>query len=293
MCKRLLSFILVGVFTYAAVGAAQAADPRMPQAVEELTFLNFEKAQELFTRIRNAAAPGSEDWQQATFGAAVAAQQLLPMTDARMDLARDLYQQLVDKSPDSKYAPRAMLNLGRIEELRYDPGKENLDGAREKYLEAVKRWPNQPIASEATLRAASTYVQSYDKAQVEKGVTLITEWLKSHPNDPLETVMWQYLGDTYFYPLADYQKSLDAYEQAEKIGWIDPTGEGKTYWRIAVMSERDLKNFASAVKYYTLIISRTPTSGKAYEAQQALKRLGAPVPEMPTFLSAEETARGK
>ena len=113
----------------------------------------------------------------------------------------------------------------------------------------------------AMLRLAATYIQSYDHEQALIGTTSLRTWLADHPHEALASAMWQYLGDTYFFPLADYPQSLHAYEQADRLGWIDQPNLGRVYWRIAVLAERELRNRDLAVKYYTKIIREAPTSG--------------------------------
>jgi len=95
--------------------------------------------------------------------------------------------------------------------------------------------------------------------------------------------MWQYLGDTYFYPLDKYAESLSCYRKAEKIGFIEKYRRGPVYWRMAAMADRFLNDRQAAIEYYTKIITVVPTSGKAYESQLALERLGAAVPKIEIF----------
>ena len=174
-----------------------------------------------------------------------------------------------------------MLNLGRIEELSdYYQDYVDLVAARTWYQKVADKYPGQLIASEATLRIASTYIQTYEDDQILKGIDILKKWLAEYPQDELASAMWQYLGDTYFYPIEDYAKSLSCYRNAEQIGFIEKYRRGQVYWRMAVMADRFLNDREAAVEYYTKIITVAPTSGKAYESQLALERLGAPVPRI-------------
>lgn len=248
-------------------------------AVENIEYIDFEKAAMEFRKAKDGAAKGSEQWQKAVYGLGVCLWQKKPSTEASTNEAAELFQLLLSESPDSCYAARTMMNLGRIAELSdYYQDKMDLAGAREWYQKVVVKWAEEPIGSEATLRIAATYIQTYDESQVKRGIAIIEKWLKAKPTNEFATIMWQYLGDTYFYPLKNYARSLECYEKADEIGFVEKGREGAIYWRMAVMAERYLKNREKAVKYYTKIISVVPTSGKAYESQLALKRLGAPVP---------------
>jgi tetratricopeptide (TPR) repeat protein len=270
-------------------------DSTMVAARELLAALQWDKAYQAFIAIANeeaAKSPNSDRWMQATFGAAVANSHGQPVSKDRVDRSMQLYEALVVARPDSKYAPRSIMNMGRLLELRDYPNDEpQYEAAREKYQQVVARWPNDPIASEATLRVAGTYVQAYDAPdfeQVRKGVDVLENWLAEHPKDPYASVMWQYLGDTYFIPLKEEAKALEAYNQVDALGWTDKGNEGPLLWRAAILAERT-NNKDRAIYYYTKVITDTPNSGKAYEAQLALKRLGAPVPEISLFRKAATT----
>ena len=283
------------------------ADDAMNEARDALVLFDWDGAYQKFTAIAKSAPPKSEAWAQATFGAAAAVCNRQPASKDYADTAAALYQSIIDSTPDSKYAPRALMNLARIKELRDYPGDQpDLDGATQLYLKVASNWPDRPIASEATLRAASAMVQAYDVpdfAKVKQGVSLLESWIAAHPADPMQGVMLQYLGDIYFMPLGDtakanhqqdkmidyYKKSLACYDKVDAIGWVDAGNQGPVYWRMAVLSET-VGNLPSAIKYYTKNITETPNSGKAYESQLALKRLGAPVPAIDIRAKAKKSS---
>ena len=274
-----------------AQGEGDSVRGQLATAVGEVALFNFKKGYELSRAVLEETVAPSPEWQQATFLAAVCAQQVSPPTRAMIEEAGRLYRLLLEKTPDSKYAPRTMMNLGRIEELSdYYEDEVDLAAARHWYEKVVEGWPDRPVAGEATLRIAATHIQTYDDEQVRTGAALLETWLAAHPDDPLASAMWQYLGDTYFFPLASYRQSLECYARADGIGFLEKGREGPVYWRMAAMADRHLADREEAVKYYTRIIERTPTSGKAYEAQLALARLGAPVPEIRIFQTRGKTA---
>jgi tetratricopeptide (TPR) repeat protein len=171
--------------------------------------------------------------------------------------------------------------LAELRDYYEDP--VDLDAARHWYQRVIDDWPDLPIAGEATLRLAATFVQTYDPAQVRHGVELVETWLATREDEPLAAGMWQYLGDTYFYPLADHETSLRCYRKAEAIGFLDSNNVGTLCWRMAILAERFLEDRDRAVEYYGKVIRSGAASGKGYQAQLALERLGAPVPELRLF----------
>ena len=268
----------------AKVNDSGHAEGLLLQAAEEVAVFDFARGYEVFAEAMTESERGSDVWQAAVLGKAICRQQVSPVTRAAVEEAASLYQELLQVSADSAHAARALMNLGRIAELSdYNNDQMDLVKARSRYQQVVDRWPTAEIAGEATLRIASTYIQTYRKEEVLQGITLLEKWLADHPDDVLASAMWHYLGDTYMYPLEDYKSSLDCYERADNLGLLEKGREGPVYWRMAVLADRMLQDRARAVRYYTKIVEVVPTSGKAYEAQLALKRLGAPVPEIHIF----------
>lgn len=285
-----LVIVLVGLLA-CRTALSSDVERQLADALTELTYVNFEGAYALYESAAQAAPEGSELWQQAVFGQAVCAQQILPAKPANLQEARRLYQLLLDKVPDSPLAPRAMLSLGRLIELRY-PGEEaDLPAARQWYQKILDGLPDDPLVAEATLRLAATFIQTYEREPVERGIEILRAFLAKHPDDFLATAMWQYMGDAYYFPLKDYAKAVECYERCDALGWADTAHLTPMYWRTAILADKHLKNRALAVKYYTKLIKEAYTGGKAYESQLALRRLGAPVPPMPLQTHQPEEQR--
>ena len=259
-------------------------------AATEVSYLSFDRALPLFVQAGKVTTEGSADWQKAIFGQAVCLQQIAPATPDRLAAATKLYKVLIEKYPTGPCAPQSMMALGRIDELVDYLGDAPKRSAARQWYEMVRQTSGDAsdLASEATFRIAATYIQEMDGDSVKKGISILTEWLKGHPKNALASAMWQYAGDSYLYPLVDYGQALDCYIKADAVGLLDKGREGPTYWRMANLADRVGRNDV-AITFYTKIIEKTPTSGKAYEAQLALKRLGAPVPEIQLFRAGDKT----
>lgn len=296
MRKRICGMLVLTALALAGCGGEPmppTVEGKLDKAVREVSVYSFDRARPLFNAAREQAQPNSPEWIQATFGAAVCAQHVMPASANTIAEAEELFNAVIKADPASDYAARATMNLGRIAELvdfKDDPS--DLEKARAHYRRVIDAWPGKEIADEATLRLAATYVQTYDQKQVREGIAILEKHLAAAPANPLASAMWQYVGDAYFNPLEDYKAALAAYENCDRLGWMQKGREGPMYWRIAVIADRKLEppDRATAVRYYTKIIKETPTSGKAYESQLALKRLGAPVPEIELFTAPSASA---
>jgi tetratricopeptide (TPR) repeat protein len=277
----LVGCVLIGALTYPSSALAKTSPEKLvTSGTAQLAQFEWQTAYDLFGQALEAAPESSAIWQDAAFGRAVAANQLTPSDEDRIEEAKQLFTKLSAPELKSRFAARSLMNLGRIAELvDYSQDPIDLPTARTYYAAVVERFPDDAIAHEATLRLAAAYVQSYRDEDVKQGTAILEKWLATHPQGPWASAMWQYLGDTYFFPLADYGKSLAAYERADELGWLDDADIGRVWWRIAKIAEAN-GNIPAAVKFYTRIVTDAPVSGKGYESQVALKRLGAPVPEL-------------
>lgn len=264
----------------------------LEQANTEVSYMSFERALPLYQQVMRAAPEGSELWQAAVFGQGVCKQQVMPASRATMEEAGRFFQLLVEKAPTSKLTPRALMNLGRIAELvDYTGDVTDRETARQWYTKAQNAAKGTALEGEATLRIAATYIQTHETAQIATGLELVRSFLQSHPQDVLASAMWQYMAETYFYPLEDFKSSLDCYKKADALGLLEEGREGPIYWRMAVMADRHLGDRETAIEYYRKIITKTPTSGKAYEAQQALKRLGVEPPRIELFDMVQQASK--
>jgi len=248
---------------------------------EHVQLYEFERAIPIFKKLQREFPEGSEEWIQMTFATAVCYEHQTPPSKETVQESRRLFWLLAEKYPRHACAARALLNVARIDELRnYYLDRIDLESARKLYQKVTATYPGTLEASEAVLRLAQSYTNTFNKPDVETGVKILEDWLRDHPKDPLAGIMSLLLGDVYFYPLAEYDKCVKAYMRADELKSLEPGKEGYTYWRIARVAQDKLKNKDIAVKYYTKIIMDTPTFAKGFQSQLALKELGAPVPEL-------------
>lgn len=259
-----------------------AADRLIEQASGEVAGLNFSEGLRLFDQALTTLDPASPAWPRATFGKAMCAQHVMPPTAQLIESSRTSFEALLAQAPDSPLAPRVTIDLGRLCELRDYPGDViDLDGARVWYQKAIDRWPDSDIADEAALWLAGTYIQvTDDDAAVRRGVAMLDAWLARRPGNAIAATMWLYLADTRFVRLHEIDAALDCYIRADELGLPVETKAGAIYWRIAVLAEGRPGRLPVAVAYYQKIIRNAPTSGRAYEAQIALRRLAAGHPEV-------------
>lgn len=283
MRKLFAGWVLLAIVPALGASGTPHQDP-MKQAWEYVQYYEFEKAIPLFRAVRSEGEVGSAKWIEATFGLAMSLQHRTPPDADSVREARGLYLDLADRCPKAACVPRAILNAARIDELRdYYQDVIDLKSARALYRRVIQDYPTDPIVSEAVLRLAQSYIITMKPEEIQEGIKIIRDWLKDHPNDRLAGLMYLMLGDIYFAPLEQYDESVKAFIKADELKSLEPGQEGFIYWRIARLAHKKLNDRATAIKYYTKIITDTPTFAKGYESQLALKELGAPVPPLRLF----------
>lgn len=286
-----------------AAGAPSDGEARLVEAARLVETLGFKRARPIFAEVRAGSPAGSARWAQATFGQAVCAQHIMPLETSLIDEAARLFQEVIDQAAQSPCAASACLNLGRIAELdRRDsrqPGAHFVQ-ARAHYQQVLRQWPTDVAASEAALRLAAVAVQEHCTAMAETAtgnpdtvraaLTVLAEWIAAHPDDPQVAAHWHFLADCRLQVLGDEAGALQAYIAADARGLLTRGLEGQAWWRMAILAESTGQRDA-AVRYYARIITDAPASGGAFEAQAALRRLGAPVPRSPLEDSFERAVR--
>jgi tetratricopeptide (TPR) repeat protein len=277
----IVTSVCLSIVLSAAAETKDKADDNIAKGWQEVSFFNFKLAKEFFDQAVKANPVDSDEWIEASYGRAISLQHIVPPSPDYIAESEETFLLLAERYPDHRCAPRSLLNAARIAELvDYYQDPPRTEQARRLYREVIRRWGDLPIAGETTLRLAESYMRTFEPEQVRKGIEILKEWLDLHPNDPLASAMWQVMGDACFDPLKEYRKACRYYVLADDLGLIDEGRKILVYWRLATLARRELEDRELAVEYYTKIVNFTPTSGKAYEAQVALKKLGAPVPEL-------------
>ncbi len=172
--------------------------------------------------------------------------------------AQQTWEKLLSEFPDSTLVPRALLGLGRIEELR-------------------SRFPTHPLTGEALLRQLAQQPEDLslvpelvqDHPQIEGIVPWLDRWVGSQ-SDQLTPVQWQQVGDAYW-SAREYGKASRAYDQAS----VTP----QTLYRHGRSHQVSREN-APAREIFRQLLSQFPDSE---EAPLTRRRLAA-ISDIPTAI---------
>lgn len=274
---------------FCGCGETTSKDPEaaITAGAELCSSYNFDRAAEHFAAARSLAQPGSESWQKATFGLAVARQQEVPIEMSRIAEATVLFTEVVEKGGASVMAAQSCLNLGRIAELR-DTSSDTPDlvEARRWYQKIVDTWPDAPVAGEATLRIGVTWIQSLERRDVETGIAIL-ETRAARPGETWAGALWKQAGDAWWINLGDRKNAIRCLSACIEAGHPDPSRAFQTVWRAARLADES-GDRETALKFYRRIIERHPNSGMAWDAQQRMRELGVEPPPIKLAVMPEE-----
>lgn len=291
--------VFIGIFLMALFGCGKkslttAEDAAVIERAEELLALyDFDEAYNLLTPHLELLEVGTQEWARALYLHSMAGWQSLPPSRGRVEEARGGFLLLAQTAPGSAFAPMALRNLGRMEELRTHPGDiMNAENARRFYERVLDGWPGSLVAHEAAARLAGTYIQDVlNMESVKKGDALLVDYLSKYPENELAGLMWEYVAETRFLILEDKQGALEALLKADKAGWTDPNKTLTNLWRLANLAE-ELSELEIAVNTYQRVIAEHTRGGRSWEARNRLLQIKEAHPslliEIPETLFMEQ-----
>ncbi|WOO41277.1 tetratricopeptide repeat protein [Rubellicoccus peritrichatus] len=263
-CKTLLFGLASLIVLLHGCGPAELSDREKNDLIESgvaaLEFFDFKKAYEDLSKVRPQLEEGSKQWEEVTYGLALAAWHTSPPDGFMVGLATELFQDLINQGKSPEIIAQVRLDLGRIYEITDFPGdKVNVEKAQQEFETVMKQNPGNDYGYQGMLRLAQTYVQELDTANAEKAANLISDYIARYPESEWKSVAAQYLGDIYYMYLGDDTKALEAYKIAKAAGFPNKSSMDVYIWRMGILAERTGKD-RDATDYFYEIVTEYPRS---------------------------------
>jgi tetratricopeptide (TPR) repeat protein len=193
--------------------------------------------------------------------------------------AADLFRQVIalDTSPTRSMAAWAALAMVRDAHLPPSPDTPADPAALARgYDDLLRTYPDTPAAEEAFLYRTTLLVQTLAPADAERAVDDLTAYLEAHPGARLRTALLTVLSSACE-TLHRYPDALKAAIAAVEAKEIDPTNPWQTnileYYRIGMMAQFDVGDFATARTYYRRFLAEYPRDQRAFNVQLLLNHL--------------------
>ena len=232
-----------------------------------------------FEAARKGSEEGSEDWAMATYGLGITWDLQRPGEDPKK--AKALFEEALEKAPESKVAPWTELALVRQKHLvpvgqepDYDEVKAGFQhimdaypghlAAKEAflYLEGIKLSELEPESSEAAAEELLDFIKRSEEAGVKEFIS---------PAWSLLTVAYVTTGDQE----ARLHAEEESFEHVETDP-LDPSVEyAWAYWNLGTIAEFEVGDFELARKYYKGLLAEYPTDIRVHGCKAALARMDA------------------
>ena len=259
--------------------ATAAADPvvkLLAAGWNELDLVDYRKAQKTFEQAL-ARRPTVAQKAEALFALGHLWQYRQPGGD--LGKAKRLYEQVASELADTPAGPLATLALARLADTPPYEKDRLREQARRLYRAIIDRYSDHFVAEEAVLRLAMTYLEELGNAEVEDvGAKLLTDFLARKPESFLAPVMRWELGNLHF-NRTEYRRAVREWIAADTLDAKAPEGRAMStvaraglYFRIAKVSEKHLKDYATAAKWYEKIVTDVRRENRYYIAKVSAER---------------------
>jgi tetratricopeptide (TPR) repeat protein len=217
--------------------------------------------------------PGGGDWAMCQYGIATTWAQRRPGEDPKK--AREMYQELLAKAPQSAMAPWTELALARMIHLVPVGQDPDYPEVRKLYKAIEDKYPGHLAAKEAFMYRMSTLIASLDDDLMEEAAAELEKFVQGESQE--------FVGSSYsllsvvYNMTGQQEKRLWAEENAFDKTEVDPADPSVefawAYWNLACISEFELGDFARARKYYNELMEKYPSDIRIHGCKSALKRM--------------------
>lgn len=246
----------------------------------------FQNAALAFEAARARAEAGSDDWAMATYGLATTWDLRRPGEDPKK--ATGLYQEILAAAPDSPMIPWTELALARQQHLVPVGQEPDYDAVNAAYRHLMQKYPGHLAAKEAFLYLESIQLAQLDPQTTRAAKSNLLAFVQSRQKEFVGPA-WSLLAvaDT---TLKEPEKRLQDEQKSFELTEVDPADPyvefAWAYWNLATIAEFEVGDFATARKYYNLLLDKYPTDIRVYGCKQALRRMD----DLEAKLRAEEEA---
>lgn len=274
--------VLLGCALAWSAGCSRTADDAAPRELIDAGWRNyrlgeFKTAAGEFERAVERLPPGQPLRVQAAFGLATTLNLRLPVADQDRDAAAALYAEVLRADPDGELAPWSALALARMEHLAPVGAEPDYAAVREAYRTRVMiPYRGHPAAQEAALYLYSTYLLTMDPADARVAREGLERFIADYPASGFRSAAHTLasrscatLGDADA-RLAHALLALETMEEDPRNPFYD---YAYRYWKLATIAEFETGDFATARRYYTMLIEEYPQDIRVFAARQALDRM--------------------
>jgi TolA-binding protein len=187
--------------------------------------------------------------------------------------ARGWFEQVARSDPTGDWGGWAALAIVRD---RHVYGRADAAVLQAEYADVIAKFPSRPAAEEAFVYRCSLLVQTFEPTDAREAVREIAAWLQQHPGGKLNTALHA-LSSRAHETLGEYPAALAAAIASLQAKEVDPQNPHQNnileYYRIGMMAQYDVGDFATARKYYQKFLKEYPRDQRAFNVSLMLRQL--------------------
>jgi len=247
-----------------------SVEDQVKEGVQALQIFDYEQSRDILFEVQPKVDSSNEAlWTLATYSYALSAWHDSPPVEENVVIAKALFEELIERYPNSLYASFALIDLGRIAEIKDFPKDESdVGAARAYYRQAIDQFPDSDVAVRATLNLAQTYAQELEEAPVRQAIQLLEDRLPQLEGG-WAGLYAQYIAHLYAYYLKDREAAIQPYLKAVEFGLPRASDGDISLWQLGLLAE-DVGQAMTAVDSYSQLIQDYPRSAYTTVARNRL-----------------------
>ncbi|MDQ8207323.1 tetratricopeptide repeat protein [Coraliomargarita sp. SDUM461003] len=247
-----------------------SVEEQVQAGVKALQIFDFEQSREILLQAQPKVDVSDETlWTLATYSYALSAWHDSPPVEENVLVAKAALQELIERYPQSLYASCALIDLGRMAEIKDFPHDEpDVETARGYYRQVIQEFPDSDMAVRATLNLAQTYAQELEESSVRQAIQLLEERLPNLDSGWVGLYA-QYIAQLYAFYLKDHDAAIQPYLKAVDAGLPRASDGDVSLWQLGLLAE-DVGQAMTAARSYAKLIDAYPRSVYTTVARQRL-----------------------
>ena len=273
-CRVLAALLLI--LCSACGEQRKSADPaqEVTQGWKDYDAALYDNAERLFADAAGRTAGSADLYLRALYGQATTINLRRPGGDPAR--ARSLYQEIIRLAPKSDFAAWSLLALARIVHLPTSGEKPALDAVVAAYQPVIDQFPFHHAGEEAFTFQQSARVASFRPEEERRAAELMERFVADHPDSVFRCHVYYELSHAYD-ALGEPERAVAAMVRYYELYHLDPKNPRSdyagVYWNIATLANYRAGDFATARRFYELLIKEYPTERRVFTAKLALRTM--------------------
>lgn len=268
---------MLSIFLYAAPVNSTAAklQEQIDAGLEALSIYDYANAHNSLATAYANMDPEDVRWKKIAYAYALAAWHRSPPNLARIADAEQVLLLLAERFPGTDIAASALLDMGRIAEVR-DTNMDvaDLPRARQLYEQVRDDFPGTAMSARATLFLAQLNAQTLKTSDVLAAIEILEAELEQTTLAEWKALLAYYAGHLHTFYLQQPEAALPFFNRTRTIGYPNEGTADRQLWQFSRIALQG-GNQPLAAEVLTELVERFPRSSFRWVAERELAQIAA------------------